>query len=159
MTMQVTRMDSKLQTTKLASDLSNLKREMDNNNRRVDDLELDLYMLRSKDTGSHRACPRKSSCRNRGRCRRRSPPRSKCRPSCPGSRNRRRWSQGDPGRWPWGYTAQSSTRGGQFRTESPCSWWGTGRKTWTQRSGTVLHFDMAPTGRQSQQSRICHLHV
>ena len=48
MTMQVTRMDSKLQTTKLASDLSNLKREMDNNNRRVDDLELDLYMLRSK---------------------------------------------------------------------------------------------------------------
>ena len=118
-----------------------------------------LYTLRSKDTGSHQACPHKSSCRNRGRCRRQSPPHSKCRPSCQGSRNRRRWSWGDPGRWPWGYMAQSSMRGGQFHTESPCSWWGTGRKTWTQRSGTVLHFDTAPTGRQSQQSRICHLHV
>ncbi|KAK7116538.1 hypothetical protein V1264_002202 [Littorina saxatilis] len=48
LSMRVTRMDAQLQTTKLTADVSNVRRELDNNNRRVDDLELDLYMLRTK---------------------------------------------------------------------------------------------------------------
>ncbi|XP_076444237.1 uncharacterized protein LOC143282469 [Babylonia areolata] len=48
MSMQVTRMDVELQTTKMSAEMSNLKRELDDYDRRVDDLELDLYMLRNK---------------------------------------------------------------------------------------------------------------
>jgi septation ring formation regulator EzrA len=48
MNMQMTRMDYQLKTTKLSTEIDNLHRHLDNNNRRVDDLELDLYMLRTK---------------------------------------------------------------------------------------------------------------
>ncbi|XP_025078096.1 angiopoietin-1-like isoform X2 [Pomacea canaliculata] len=46
--MQVTQVNGQLQATKMAAEVTNLRRELDNSNRRLDDLELDLYMLRTR---------------------------------------------------------------------------------------------------------------